>query len=147
MMKGISWGLLVSIVLTGYAISQSTQGTEKAVRALEDQWTAAQRANKSEQIAPLLADNGIFTDPDGQVTNRTQALAEEKATHYASVDIQDVHIAVFGDTAIASEIFNAKGTDSKGKPMDVHARWTDTWVKMPNGKWQCVASHGSAIAH
>ena len=22
-------------------------------------------------------------------------------------------------------------------------RWTDTWVKMPGGKWQCVGSHSS----
>jgi hypothetical protein len=29
--------------------------------------------------------------------------------------------------------------------MDEHERWTDTWVKMPNGSWQCVASHGSEI--
>jgi ketosteroid isomerase-like protein len=42
-------------------------------------------------------------------------------------------------------IFDAKGTDEKGKPMDVHARWTDTWAKMSDGKWQCVASHGSSI--
>jgi len=38
-----------------------------------------------------------------------------------------------------------KGTDSKGKPMDDTERFTDTWVKMPGGKWQCVASQGSAI--
>jgi len=42
-------------------------------------------------------------------------------------------------------VFDAKGTDEKGKPMDMHARWTDVWVKMPNGTWQCVASHGSNI--
>jgi ketosteroid isomerase-like protein len=29
--------------------------------------------------------------------------------------------------------------------MDVHERFTDTWVKMPNGQWQCVASHGSPV--
>jgi ketosteroid isomerase-like protein len=29
--------------------------------------------------------------------------------------------------------------------MDVHERFTDTWVKMPDGKWQCVATHSSAI--
>jgi len=24
-------------------------------------------------------------------------------------------------------------------------RWTDTWVKMPNGKWQCVATQASPL--
>jgi len=54
-------------------------------------------------------------------------------------------VTVFGDTAIATGGFMAKGTDASGKPMDIHERWTDTWVKMPSGKWECVATHGSAI--
>jgi len=29
------------------------------------------------------------------------------------------------------------------KPFDETARWTDTWVKMPSGKWQCVADQDS----
>jgi ketosteroid isomerase-like protein len=29
--------------------------------------------------------------------------------------------------------------------MDSHERFTDTWVKMPDGTWQCVAKHSSAI--
>src|ERR1700682_2741196 len=26
------------------------------------------------------------------------------------------------------------------KPLDGHERWTDTWIEMSGGKWQCVAS-------
>jgi len=42
-------------------------------------------------------------------------------------------------------VLKAKGTDEKGKPMDVNARWADTWVKMPSGAWQCVLSQGSNL--
>jgi hypothetical protein len=42
-------------------------------------------------------------------------------------------------------VFRATGTDASGKPLDAHERFTDTWVKMPNGKWQCVASHQSRV--
>ena len=72
-------------------------------------------------------------------------LADAKATKYDSVDYDDVKVAVFGDTAIAMGGFEAKGTDASGKPLDVHERWTDTWVKMPKGQWQCVASHQSLV--
>ena len=48
-------------------------------------------------------------------------------------------------TAIATGGFKGKGTDESGKPFETNERWTDTWVKMPDGKWQCVASHGSDI--
>jgi hypothetical protein len=41
--------------------------------------------------------------------------------------------------------FKGKGTDSKGKPFNDHSSWTDTWIKMPNGKWQCVASQDTLI--
>jgi ketosteroid isomerase-like protein len=49
------------------------------------------------------------------------------------------------DTAIATGGFKGQGTDESGKAFNTHSRWTDTWVKMPDGKWQCVASHGSDI--
>jgi ketosteroid isomerase-like protein len=55
-----------------------------------------------------------------------------------------VLVTVFGDTAIATGGFKGTGTEA-GKPFDEHVRWTDTWVKMPDGKWQCVASQGSPV--
>ena len=38
-----------------------------------------------------------------------------------------------------------KVTDASGKALDVNERWTDTWLKMPDGKWQCIASHASSV--
>ena len=77
--------------------------------------------------------------------NKTEELADAKATKYNSIEYEDVKVTVFGDTAIATGGSKAEGTDASGKPIDTHDRWTDTWVKMPNGKWQCVASHVSTI--
>ena len=54
-------------------------------------------------------------------------------------------VTVFGDTAIATGGFKGKGTDAMGKPFDNNERWTDTWMKMPSGKWQCVASQATPI--
>jgi hypothetical protein len=73
---------------------------------------------------------------------KSEFLADAKATKYDSVDYDDVKVTTFGDTAIATGDFKAKGTDASGKPL-VDQRFTDTWVKMPNGHWQCVASHQS----
>ena len=64
---------------------------------------------------------------------------------WSSAEYADVKVTVFGDTAIATGGFNGKGTDEAGKPLEVHERWTDTWLKMPGGQWQCVASHASPI--
>jgi ketosteroid isomerase-like protein len=56
-----------------------------------------------------------------------------------------VKVTVFGDAAIATGSSKAKGTDSSGNPFNSYERWTDTWVKMPNGRWQCVATQATPI--
>jgi uncharacterized protein (TIGR02246 family) len=125
--------------------AQETAGTEQAVAALEQKWLQSQKTNNPDLVAPLLADKFINTGSDGKVTNRAESLANAKATKYESVDYDDLKVTVFGDTAIATGGFKAKGTDASGKPLDARERFTDTWVKMPNGQWQCVASQGSPV--
>jgi ketosteroid isomerase-like protein len=147
MQKIVMWWVigLVSLGSAAWSQAQNTDGTAKAVAALEGQWLQSQKTNNPDLVAPLLADNIVNTGTDGKVKNKAETLAEAKATKYVSAEYEDVKVVVFGDTAIATGGFNAKGTDSAGKPMDIHERWTDTWVKMPSGKWQCVATHGSTI--
>lgn len=137
---------VISWSVTAVALAQAADGTaEKAVAALEDRWTQSERTNNPDLLAPILASKFIFIDIDGKMSNRAKELAETKATKYASVDIEDLHITVVGHTAIATMVFKATGTDAKGKPMDINARWADTYVKMPNGTWQCVLSQGSDL--
>jgi ketosteroid isomerase-like protein len=50
-----------------------------------------------------------------------------------------------GNTAIATGVWTGKGTDDKGKAVDTKERWSDTWMRMPNGKWQCVASTSATM--
>jgi ketosteroid isomerase-like protein len=142
------WCLLGVLALGSTAVSQAQQTSgeiEKAIAALEGQWMQSQKTNNPDLVAPLLADKFVNTSTEGKVRNRAETLAIAKATRYESVEYPDVKVTVFGDTAIATGGFKGKGTDETGKPFDSHERWTDTWVKMPNGKWQCVASHGSNI--
>ena len=147
MKKSWMWCLLGLLALGSASLSQAQKsgGTEKAVAALELQWLQSQKTNNPDLVAPLLADKFVNTSTDGKVTGKTETLATAKATKYDSVDYDDLKVTVFGDAAIATGTFKAKGTDSSGKPMDVNERFTDTWVKMANGKWQCVASHGSQV--
>lgn len=135
------------VVLTNAVWSQAQQsaGAEQAVTAMEQKWLQSQKTNDPELVAPLLADKFVNTGSDGKVTNKVESLAEAKATKYDSAAYDDLKVTAFGDVAIATGVFTAKGTDASGKPLDLHERFTDTWVKMKNGQWQCVASHGSPI--
>ena len=142
------WCVFALLSLGSASLSQAQQAsgaTEKAVVALEKQWMQSQKTNNPDLLAPLLADKYVETDTDGKVRNKAETLANERATKYSSVEYQDLKVTVFGDTAIATSVWKGQYTDESGKPVNSHSRWTDTWVKMPDGKWQCVASHGSNI--
>ena len=143
MKKTLILCLLGLLSLASVAWSQGC-GTEKAVAALEQQWLQSQKTNNPDLVAPLLADKFINTGSDGKATGKAESLAA-KATKYDSVAYEDVKVTAFGGTAIATGDFKATGTDASGKPLDVHEHFTDTWVKMPNGQWQCVASHQSPV--
>jgi len=142
------WCLLGLLALAGAAVSQAQQSsgaTEKAIMALEDQWLKSQQTNNPDLAAPLLADKFISTGNDGKVTNKAQGLADAKASKFERAVNENVQVTVFGDTAIATGLWVGKGTDEKGKPFDLRDRWTDTWIKMPNGKWQCVATQSTTV--
>lgn len=143
-----TWCLLGLLSLAGAVAVQAQQAagtTEKAVLALENQWLKSQKTNNPDLVAPLFADKFISTGNDGKVMNKADSIADAKATKLTFAEYEDVQVTVFGDTAIATGGAREKGTDSAGKPLDIHDRFTDTWVKMPDGKWQCVATHVSSI--
>jgi ketosteroid isomerase-like protein len=148
MKKIMAWMLTGALSLGCAALvqaSEMTGATEKAIAALEDQWMQADKASSADMLAPLLAEQYAGTNTEGKVSDRKQALADTKSSKTTSADLEDLHVTVFGTTAIARYVYKTKGTDAAGKAFDSKARYTDTWVKMPDGKWQCVAAHGSNI--
>jgi len=146
--RNLGFCLLGMAVLTGPAFAQATKAVsgEQAVAAAEQKWLESQRTNNTSLLEPLLADNVVATSTEGKlITGRAAVVADAKTVKWASADYVDVQITMHGDTAIVTGIFNGKGTDSAGKPVNAHERYTDTWVKAADGRWQCVATHGSSI--
>ena len=143
MKNRLGWCSLALVLLASSVWAQT--GTEKAVAALEHKWLESQQTNNPDLVAPLLADKFIETTADAKVMDKTAALAMAKAMKYSSAEYYDVKVTAFGNTAIATGGFKAKGTDASGKPFDDNERWTDTWVKMPDGKWQCIATAATPV--
>ena len=136
---------MLSLMVGAQAQDKMGGGTEQAVAALEHKWIDASKASNPDMLAPLLADKFINTDSSGKVTGKAETLASVKAAKWETNEISNVKVTVFGKTAVTTGDWVGKGTDANGKPVDAHERWTDTWMEMAGGKWQCVASHGSAI--
>ena len=147
MKKTLIWCFLglLSLVSAAGSQAQQTGGTEKAVAALEEKWLQAINTNSPDLLAPLLADKFVSTSPEGKVTGKAKALVEVKTFEKNSGANSGMKVIVYGDTAIAIGILKAKMKDPSGQIVDLNLQWSDTWVKMANGKWQCVASHASLI--
>ena len=111
-----------------------------SITHLEQAWADAQKAGDAANVAPLLADNFINTDVDGNLSGKSELLSNLKGGKWEVNEISDVAVTVYGDTAIAIGAWTGKGVEGDGTKVDRHERWTDTWVKMKDGKWQCVAS-------
>jgi uncharacterized protein (TIGR02246 family) len=138
---------LMSLTMAAQASGKnmSAGGTAQAVAALEQQWVDASKVSNADGIAPLLADNFVNTGSDGKTIGKTETLAHAKASKWDTNAISDVKVTVFGNTAIATGYWTGKGTDESGKQVDTRERWTDTWMKMVDGKWQCIASQSSTV--
>src|SRR5580704_17901104 len=94
---------LLAVISFGVAFAQTQAAgvtAEKAVTAAEEQWTQSERTNNPDLAAPLLADKLIYIDTDGTISTRTKFLADAKVTKFTSVDIENLHITVFGNTAV-----------------------------------------------
>ena len=137
--------VLLQIMSVPQSRAQGTAGPEKAVAALEEQWLQSQKTNDPDLVAPLLADNFVSTSSDGKVFSKAEFLATQKTIKWSTAENSDLKVTVFGDTAIATGNEKLKGTNASSKPLDLNERWTDTWVKMASGKWQCIATHQSSI--
>jgi len=118
---------------------------ESEISALEESWAAAQKANDASAIASLLADNYIEVLPDGSLMNKSQVLDDAKKSKYETIELSDLKVISFGDTAVVVGTFDAKHSDKDGKPLQDHERYVDTWRKMPGGKWQCIAEGNTIL--
>ena len=93
-----------------------------------------------------LAATYIFTAPDGEVMDKTRAIADIKSgdLKFESSKVDDMKVNVYGDAAVVTYGSTDKAT-YKGKDIGGRYRWTDVFVNR-NGRWQLVAGHGTPIA-
>src|SRR5690349_5917976 len=106
---------LICLVIAFWCLSVSAQSgemksntVEAEIAALEQSWAAAQKANDPSAIAPLLADNYIEVLPDGSLMNKSQVLDDAKKSKYQTIELSDLKIISFGDTAIVVGTFDAR---------------------------------------
>jgi ketosteroid isomerase-like protein len=131
---------LVMMAMGGMALAQGD--VEKVLLDLERQWVKASSDGDGDALAPLLAADFVSVQSDGTTQTKAVYVANARKGKWQVNDVSDMKVHVHGDSAVVIGIWTGKGTDGTGKPFDGRERFVDTWVKTPDGKWQCVASAG-----
>jgi ketosteroid isomerase-like protein len=126
----------------GLTVSAATEDTTKVITDLENEWVAAIVKKDTGTINRLLADDFSGTTDD-LIYSKADAIEDVKNGTHESLDLDNIKVRLFGDTAIVTMGQNEKSrhgnTDFSG-----HYLFTDVWAKK-SGQWFAVASHGSRV--
>lgn len=92
------------------------------------------------------ADDFIFTDAAGGVTDKKQDMAGEKDCHKTdgAYDVDDAEVRLFGSTAVVTGRVTTTRKNKEDKVVVRRSRFTDVFV-WRDGRWQLVAGHSSRI--
>lgn len=140
---------LGAVLLAAAAWAQSGTPDNSAqqgkIIVLEHLWNDAQVHRDSHALEAMIADRFVNTEYDGEVSDRDKFLADIKDPEFkpSLMNIRDVQVNVYRETAVVTGVYHTKGTYS-GKAYEHLGRFTDTWI-FENGKWLCVASHTSLV--
>jgi uncharacterized protein (TIGR02246 family) len=122
------------------------ENVEKQVKALTDQFTQAFEKGDTAFMDKYFADNYTGIHSDGKVSTKAQEIENVKSGNlkWATVDLHDRKIRVYGDTALVIGLSSSTGTVG-GKPYNGDFRTTQTWVKQ-KGNWMVVAFQSTRVA-
>ena len=98
------------------------------------------RGSRKDRESDMLLQPVILSGGSGTMRTKADVLARTKKAKWVTNELGDMKVTVHGDSAIVTGSWTGKGTDGAGKAVDAKERWMDTWVKMADGKWQCVGT-------
>jgi ketosteroid isomerase-like protein len=117
----------------------------KEIESLEMEWRDAEVGNNVSQMDRLLADDYIGISANGTVETKTQELAQRRAgtVRIQSLDISDLKVRVFGDTAVVTSKAELTGVNGQS---DISGKYRYTRVYSKRlGHWKIVSFEASRI--
>ncbi len=117
-------------------------GDESAIREIVDMERQAREASlrrDADFSARTLAEDYVAITPLGQVTTKQDTLAARKSgqLRYDTINVSDMVVRVYGDTAVVTARADVKG-HQLGEDFSGPYRYTRVWVRR-TGHWQAVS--------
>ena len=92
------------------------------------------------------AEDFVFTDAAGSVSDKKQDMAGEKDCRKSdgTYDVDETEVRLYGNTAVVTGRVTTTRKNKEDKVIVRHSRFTDVFV-WRDGRWQLVAGHSSRI--
>ena len=117
---------------------------EGAIKRLDRQLSQALLLRDSTTLDDLIADDYTFTNPLGEVTNKTLTMAGiDSGLLLHSLDIKNVTVQIYGDTASVSGVATIEGW-FKTRDINGLYRYSDVYMRR-HGRWQVVATQAVRV--
>jgi ketosteroid isomerase-like protein len=117
----------------------------KEIEALEQQWRQANLSNNVNVMASLLADDYLGITSNGTIETKAQVLAQRRAgtMRIVTLDISDMHVRVYGDTAVVTSRAELAGSNGAS---DIGGEYRYTRVYNRRfGQWKIVSFEASRM--
>ena len=113
---------------------------------LEQDWATAVAKHDAAFISRVEDDAYVYTDATGSVAHKADDLAAARAgdVKIESFKLSDMKVQVHGGAAVVTGQTTLVGSD-RGGVLNGTYRWTDVFVRRPDGVWQVVASQATAV--
>lgn len=117
----------------------------KEIEALEMQWREAQLSNDVSVMDRLLADDYIGISASGIIETKPEALALRRAgtLHITALDLNDLKVRIYGDTAVVTSRADLEGTNGASNISGKY-RYTRVYNRR-FGQWKIVSFEASRI--
>lgn len=149
-MRRVVTGFAAAATLAVLPMSSNAQktsqvsSTQKAVFALEEEWTRALVKTDTSAFKRLTVPNFVYTEDNVVMSQRELIHAVATGDKVDWAGNEGMKLYDHSPVAVVTGILVVKGHDKKGKKYTNRYRFTDTWLYR-NGKWQAIAAQDYLI--
>ena len=120
---------------------------DPGIVALEARLRAAQLAADVPALDALIAEELLFTGPDGQLGTKAADLAAHRsgAVRFRAHSPEELRMRRVGPDVTVSALRARLVVDVDGTPVEGTYRFTRVWAREPDGAWRVVGGHVSAL--
>jgi len=118
----------------------------KTIERLEEQYRQAVLTDDVAMMRRMLAADYIGIDPSGIIKTKNETLADWKnhVVVMKEMDLSDMHVRIYGDTAVLTCRARVMGHDAEGR-LDGEYRYTRVYHLETSGRWQIVSFEANRI--